>query len=419
MTATRADQASQLRSAGGVNLLLQTVTLVSKALLLFVLARYLTPAELGVFGLLVVTLNLAMYVVGLDFYAFSTRELLRRERSGVPRILRDQLAFHGLTYLLVFPLLVLVFVWRVLPWDLAFHFFLLLLLDHLAQELERVLITLQRPVHAAVLFFLRGGVWVYFVIALLAREPALRTVRTVTMGWLIGVAVSLLVGGYWLRDLPWAATRGPIDWRWVRRGMTVCLPFLGATLALRGVFSVDRYSLQAFWGAEAVGVYTFYASIRNAIQSLLDMGVLAVLRPRIISAYQGGHAAEYRSLMVSLTAAMVGTALALCLVAAIGVYPLLAFVSNPIYAEHLRAYWIMLGVTLVAALGDVPHLGLYAGERDRDIIVSSLCGLVVAVALNILLVPRFGLGGAALATLIACTVVTGAKAWFLRVRRRS
>jgi O-antigen/teichoic acid export membrane protein len=101
------------------------------------------------------------------------------------------------------------------------------------------------------------------------------------------------------------------------------------------------------------------------------------------------------------------------------VYPLLAFVSNPIYAEHLRAYWIMLGVTLVAALGDVPHLGLYAGERDRDIIVSSLCGLVVAVALNILLVPRFGLGGAALATLIACTVVTGAKAWFLRVRRRS
>src|SRR5687767_9182158 len=119
MTDATANQSTGLLSSGGINLLLQAITLVSKALLLFGLARYLSPADFGVFGLLVVTLELTMYAIGLDFYTFSTRELLRRPSSAVPRMLRDQLAFHGLTYVVVLPVLLCVFVFGMLPWDLS------------------------------------------------------------------------------------------------------------------------------------------------------------------------------------------------------------------------------------------------------------------------------------------------------------
>ena len=103
----------------------------------------------------------------------------------------------------MFPLLLILFVWRVLPWNLAVHFFALLLLEHLAQEAQRVLITLGRSVQATVLFFVRGGLWVYVVLAVMAQEPAARTVQTAALGWLIGVGVSLVGGAYWLRDQSW------------------------------------------------------------------------------------------------------------------------------------------------------------------------------------------------------------------------
>jgi O-antigen/teichoic acid export membrane protein len=414
VTGATTSPTTALLSAGGVNLVLQFITLASKALLLFGLARYLTPADVGVFGLLVVTLNLAMYAIGLDFYTFTTRELLRRPPDAVPRMLRDQLAFHVATYVVVLPFLPLVFTFGALPWSLAVAFVTLLVVEHLAQEMQRVLITLQRPIHGAVLSFVRGGVWVYIVLALMAFEPSLRTLRTAIVGWITASAASLVGGAYYLRDQPWSRATGAVDWRWIRNGLRIGLPFLGATLALRTVFSIDRYALEASWGAEAVGVYTLYASIRNAIQSLLDMGVMAVLRPKVVRAWQVGDMEQYRHLMRNLTIATTGTAMALCLAAAVGIVPVLWFVGNPVYGEHLVTYWIVLAVTLVAALADVPHTALYAREKDRAIIVSTALSLGAAVVLNLVLVPHYGLPGAALATLSACGVLAAAKATFLR-----
>src|SRR5262245_13310487 len=225
-------------------MLLQGVTMGSKALLLFGLAYYLSPAELGVFGLLGVTLSLALYLVGLDFYAFNTRELLRGDLTTAPARIRDQFVFHGVTYLVAFPLLLTVFLWGVLPWRLAALFYVLLLLEHVAQELHRILITLHRSVQAAGLLFVRGGLWVYAVLGLMALDPAFRNVETVTVAWAIGVAISLFGAAYCLRDLSWRrASAASVDWAWIRRGLAVSLPFLAASLAFRGVVSADRYAL--------------------------------------------------------------------------------------------------------------------------------------------------------------------------------
>ena len=134
MTASRMTQPAELLSVGGVNVILQVLTSVSKAVLLVALARYLTPLDVGVFGLLFVTIGLATYIIGLDFSAFSMRELLKRDRLETPRILVDQLVLHGLTYVLALPLLLFLFIWQVLPWGLALCFYGLLIFDHIAAK---------------------------------------------------------------------------------------------------------------------------------------------------------------------------------------------------------------------------------------------------------------------------------------------
>jgi O-antigen/teichoic acid export membrane protein len=417
VTVAAAVRSDSLWGVGSANMLLQGATLGSRALLLFGLALYLTPAELGEFGLLGVTLSLALYLVGLDFYAFNTRELLRGDLAAAPSRIRDQFVFHGITYLIAFPLLLTVFLWGVLPWSFAILFYSLLLMEHLAQELQRILITLHRSVHASALMFIRGGFWVFAVLGLMAMNPAFRSVETVVVAWTIGVAISLIGAAYYLRDLPWSrGTRASVDWAWIRRGLAVSLPFLVSTLAFRGVVSADRYALDHYAGTEAVGVFTLYVGIRNAIQSLLDMGVIAVLRPKVIQAYQTGEMSTYKTLMRQLTVAVTSLGAVLCLAGAIGIWPLLAVVRNPIYGQHLSAYWLILGMTLAWTLGDIPQTALYARNEDRAIVVANLTGLVIAAAANILLVPRYSVVGAALATFVALLVMAALKAaWAARL----
>lgn len=50
-----------------INLNLRTVTLLSKFALIFVLAKLLEPAEVGLYGLLAATVALGFMALGYDF----------------------------------------------------------------------------------------------------------------------------------------------------------------------------------------------------------------------------------------------------------------------------------------------------------------------------------------------------------------
>lgn len=397
------------------NLLLQALTLASKALLLFVLARYLSASDVGAFGIVAVTLSLGLHLVGLDFYAFSTREILARDPREAPRLMRDQLLFHLACQALALPALLMLFAAGLMAWRLAGLFVALLVAEQLAGEVQRLLFTLGRPVRGAAIFFVRGGAWIYALWALMAAEPGVRSVEAVLTGWIAGDLAGLCAAGFWLRDLPWrAGFRAPVDRRWLRRGLAVSLPLLGSTLAYRGMLAVDRYALLYFHGEESVGIYTFYANVRNAIQGFLEAGVLFVLRPRIIAARQARRLPEYRSLLRRLTWTTGGLALALGAGAALLIRPVIALVGNPIYGLHLGAYYLVLAAALAAALGEIPHTALYARHLDRAMIAASLAGLAAALVLNLLLTPRFGVAGSALATLIAVAATGILKSLALR-----
>jgi O-antigen/teichoic acid export membrane protein len=145
-------------------------------------------------------------------------------------------------------------------------------------------------------------------------------------------------------------------------------------------------------------VFTFFVFVRSAIQGLIDVGVVFVLQPRIVMARQSGDQRAYERLMLSLLAGVLGCAVALSGLAAVLIEPVLALIGRPEYAKELPAFWMVLGLTIVAALADVPQAGLYARHLDRAIVACALIGLAVAIAANLLLVPRFGIVGAAAAT---------------------
>lgn len=362
-----------------INISLRGMTLLSKFLLIFFLAKFLEPAELGLYGLLTASIGYALYLLGFDFYTFTTREILKREHHEWGGLLKDQGVLSLVLYALVLPLLSLIFIKGLLPWRVAGWFFTLLVLEHLTQELGRLLVAVSEQLLASVVLFLRTGIWAVVVTALMFIEPASRTLGFVLGAWTVGGTVALLLGIYRLKQLKISGWRKEIDWSWIGKGLKVATPFLIATLAIRGVFTLDRYWLEALAGLEVLGAYVLFMGLCTALMSFLDAGVFAFNYPGLISAYQKQETAVFHQNLHKLLIQTMVLSGVFALIALLLIGPLLTWLGKPLYLDQQGLFpWILLA-TLLYALSMIPHYALYAQDRDRPIIHSHVAGLVVFI----------------------------------------
>lgn len=362
-----------------LNMALRGMTLASKFLLIFFLARFLEPAELGMYGLLVATIGYALYLLGLDFYTYATREILKRERNEWGGLLRNQAALTLVLYALFTPMLLLLFVTGTLPWELAFWFFALLVLEHLNQELMRLLIAISEQLSASVVLFLRSGAWAIVMAGLMLLLPQLRTLETILFAWTVGGLAAALLAFWRLRRLGIGGWQSRVDWGWIRQGIKIALPLLIATLALRGLYTFDRYWLQALAGLDVLGAYVLFIGIANAMMSFLDAGVFAFSYPKMITTFQQGKASEFRHELKQLLIQTTVLACLFVIAALLLIDPLLQWLDKPLYIEQKGMFpWILLGAFLFA-LGMVPHCGLYAQNQDRAIVHSHIVSLIIFI----------------------------------------
>ena len=91
-------------SARLLNLGLRSATLGTRFLFIFFLAKYLDPASVGYYGIFTATLGYAIYFVGLDFYTYVSREIVKAPADQRGKLLKGHAALSGLLYLALLPL---------------------------------------------------------------------------------------------------------------------------------------------------------------------------------------------------------------------------------------------------------------------------------------------------------------------------
>lgn len=385
----------------GLNMALRGLTLVSKFFLLVYLAKALAPEQLGVYGLFTVTISYALYLLGLDFYTYAHREMLSLPHTAWSGIIRNQFVFYGVIYLIVLPLLLLIFLAGCLPWQLIGWFYLILTFEHLSQELYRLLVVCGKVTLANVSLFLRSGAWAYVVLALFRLKPELHGLNVIWAGWTIGVAMSIVISIIAvLKVIGPAPERTVIDWRWMRRGVNVATQFLVGTLALRGLFTFDRYFVDLYVGKSVVGVYSFYMSIANAVLSFADAGVISRLYPRIVAAYRAGRYTEYHQHMKKLAFGIVLLYSTFSVGLFVTIKPVLHYIGREIYLEQVTILWGLLAAMWAYSLGLVPHYALYARGADRAVFVASVLSLLIFIVTAIYLTPVWGGMGMAVSVLV-------------------
>ena len=365
-----------------LNVGMRVATLGSRFLLLFVMAGCLAPASVGEFGIVSVTVSYALYLAGIDFYTYSTRELLGEARDAWPRILRNQAVFQLVCYIVTLPLLAVTLgLSAMLPGRLIAWVLLLLLLEHIAQEMTRLLTVMSHTLRATTLLFVRSGATAIAGGIGLLASPELRTLDWVLGTWACGAACSVLLAVRPLMQLDWRAGKQDVDWGWIARGIRVALPLLAATLAMRGLFTVDRYLEQAYAGPALVGVYTFFAGMAGALVALLDAGVIAFLYPRVVAAARTSDAIAFASTYRQMACSTLILTGSFVLAAVLLVWPVLAVVAKPIYREHVDLFFLLVAASALFSLSLVPHYALYALGRDRDILIINLLAIALFLAI--------------------------------------
>lgn len=384
-----------------VNLSLRAATLVSKFALIFVLAKFLEPTEVGLYGLLSATVFYVLMALGFDFYTFASRELIVTDRRNWAGMLRDQGVFYGITYSALLPLCLLLFWLGLLPWQLAVWFFPLLALEHLAQELNRLLVAISEPLWASIVLFVRSGAWAIIAALWMWFDPVQRSLDFVLAAWAIGVFVSCLLGASRLRGFDRASLQRAIDWAWIRKGIRVALPFVLATLSLRALYTVDRYWIEALGGLEQLAAYVLFVGIANAIMSFLDAAVFTFAYPALIASAGKADRPTFDRQMRRLGQHTLAVALGLSIAAVVCAGPLIDWLDRPSYAQHFSLlYWTVLAAALFG-ISMIPHYGLYARREDRTIVFSHLASLPIFLLGALVLIPLIGVAAVPAAMCLA------------------
>ncbi|MCA6117800.1 polysaccharide biosynthesis C-terminal domain-containing protein [Bradyrhizobium sp. WSM 1738] len=387
--------------AGTVSaLILRALTLASRFLLSLLLARMLSPAEVGLYGLLTATLAFALLAVGLEFYSYTLRELVPATPERRARIIADQMALGSAA---LFAICVIVFgaiAMGFFPARLAPWFVVILITEHVSLEATRILIITWRPVRAYIGVFLRGGIWVYAVAVLMFAAPSTRTLETVLVLWAIGGVLSIAFSAFSLSELPWRELRGyRPDRSAIGEGLRTARPFMLTAAGALVISYVDRFVIDVFVGRDALGVYTFYSTI---LIGLLSLGgsVSHQFLPKVIAGYSAGVDA-YRTALRSFLWSMLALALGTVIICGFAMAPMLSLLGLSTYASGVGVFYAMLPGIFLRMLADVPSYALYAARSDNDLLICNLGSAAMSALLNVLLVPVYGIYGAAVAGGIA------------------
>lgn len=368
---------------------LRLFTLFIKFIFILFLAKYFPPEDVGRFGYITAAVGYLIYFVGFEFYTFSCRELIKSNRDGFFSIITNQLIFYFIIYVVVLPAIIIYLYYKGFSASFIFLFCAITCLEHLAQEVNRILITLRKNLLASIVLFIRGASWCILVIIVVIINPGISDVTTILYFWLTGCFIALCFSVYHLLDF---YSKVEFNSDWIKRGVISAIPLFLATLAFRGINTFDRFAIGYISNLGIAGAYVIYSSIGNAIISAIDAAIVSFLYPHVLLAAHERNYENYKAVMKKLFIGLTSITI-MSLSGVIFIIPLLLDgMNNIVYNENIYLLKWTLLVAIVNIMAIPPHLGLYAFGYDKPIMSSQifsfliflfLCGITIFAKLDV------------------------------------
>jgi len=199
-----------------------------------------------------------------------------------------------------------------------------------------------------------------------------------------------------------------IDWAGFKRVLHYGLPLLPASIASYILFASDRYVLEHFSTLETVAIYSFAYKIATTLDVIVTRPFAMDWAPRRFKIATAADAPrKYAQALVLYSFIAVAFALGI-----IAVTPALyILLIPPVYQAGARIVPIIMAAYVVYGLSYPLNVGIMLKDRTRYLPIISWIAAFACLGLNLWLIPRYGMTGAAWATLLAYLVWTTGITW--------
>jgi O-antigen/teichoic acid export membrane protein len=190
------------------------------------------------------------------------------------------------------------------------------------------------------------------------------------------------------------------------RAMIVfALPMTGYELASVVLQLGDRYVQQAYLDTEAVGLYSAAYNLCDYIRLALFTAMTGAAMPMLLRVASDQGQTECEAFLARFTHlylfAGLGVVAGLCAVRV----ELLSVLASPKYQAGAAAIPWLIGGMLCEAYFGLAGIGLYLRKKSVATMAIIAGGAALNVGLNLLLVPRLGITGSAIANLLSCAAI--------------
>jgi O-antigen/teichoic acid export membrane protein len=369
-------------------------------IMLPIYTRFLTPADYGVLELLSMTIDLIGMLTGATLTASVFPFYSEHKASGKENEVITTAAI-GVTCLAVITAVAGMFVAPFLSSTvLGSHgnpqYFRLFFLIYITQTAEIVPFLMLRALHRSML-----------VVTLnLARLVGLLTLNVLFVVYfrkgvtgilysnlIVSALVSITMMTLLFRTLG-------VSFSWSKFKQMARYAYPVAFVSLGNFFLVfsDRYFLNHFVGAAAVGVYSLAYRFGFMLSAFVFNPFQQIWGPQRFAIAKQPNAREvYRRVFLYVNIAL-----------GIGALVIALFVRDILKVMATHNFWGAYRVVPLILIAQILHhwtaynnLGLFLTKTTKKFAWGSAVGIASVLLLNLLLIPRFGLWGAAIATVIA------------------
>lgn len=240
-------------------------------------------------------------------------------------------------------------------------------------------------------------------------------------GFFVGVAlaefVSALALFWWLLrrySVRPSKVSGSLSLDLLRFGFPLLLTELSYLL----LTYVDRYMIVAIHGDELLGLYSVGYNLPSYINELVMFSLSYAVVPIYTELYVSKGRQSTEEFLTRALRYYLIAVIPLCAIYAAVSKDLLVFLASRKYVEAAVFSPIILIGLVFLGMNSILAAGLYLQKRTKQMLGIMFVALLVNVALNFALLPRFGAIGAAVATLAATITSSLLTWWFARAHIR-
>jgi len=408
-------------SRGAANLLVRAMALAFRFALAFYVVSVLGLKSAGIFGLSSGLVAIVPAVVGWGLNYHVARAVVGSTPASAAPLVRNRLIITMVS-LCGFTILALCYMVFWLPPAMWATFALIIILtwiETVGLDLQLPLIGLDMAFEATFIQFVRTALWIPPIVVLGVVSPACRSLNMIFLSWIGFGILSLIVLAFMLRkwDLRHQLT-APVQFGWAVERIRGSWYIYLSDLGLVGFSFVDRYIVSLMLGLVATGIYSFYWSITNALQTLIATAVVQVALPKVVTLFRASDIAGWRR---ELRRQLVKT-VALSATLGAGIIAMtwiIIHISPPgRFPDNLPLLFVMTAASVARACSDLLNVGLTSIGRDRSYAATNFLGMIVTIILCVVLARPFGLMGVAATALASALLLSGLRYWLLQAATR-